>query len=466
MRPLGIHCNPKRGVSHTKNGSLNCKATNSRAAKSTYRAETPVVAMISRFISPKRHLFAHLAQHEANNSATVTPSACCDGDAALSRAPKIDLSPDSACSVVSADLPPDLARQLSQRPRIPQTPALFLRLVRPNEKTGTEGPPIFGSYSLGGDTLQFVPQFPLSGWRALSRGDVPPGQKPERTDYSLPAVALTDVLPHVVKVYPSSETVPANLLKFYIYFSEPVRQSNQIFDQLHILDENGKTVYDPWRRFQQWSDDGKRLTLWIHPGRVKQGVNLREDFGAVLQPGHKYTLVIDAEVTDLAGRPMSCASKNTFAAAAEDHERLSLDKWDVKSPKAGTREPLLVTFPRPLDYALMKRLIAVRGRTLGEPVDGLRRTRRWRKIVFVPSRPALVGGCAHGQCLHELLEDLAGNTPVRVFDTDMQHPDTRPGVMSIRFIPEVILLRVPSCLQPKSAMNAKTLAGCLRGNPI
>src|SRR6185437_10679306 len=159
-------------------------------------------------------------------------------------------------------------------------------------------------------------------------------------------------------------------LKFYIHFSNPVRQSDRIFDQLHILDDAGKPVYDPWRRFQQWSGDGKRLTLWVHPGRVKQGVNLREDFGPVLKPDHKYTLVIDADVQDLSGQPLSAKFEKHFTAIVEDHERLLLDHWKLTPPKAGTRDPLLITFDKPLDRALMQRLISVRQES-GKIIEGI-----------------------------------------------------------------------------------------------
>jgi len=40
------------------------------------------------------------------------------------------------------------------------------------------------------------------------------------------------------------------------------------------------------------SGDAKRLSLWIHPGRIKNGVNLREELGPVLEPNRKYTLVL------------------------------------------------------------------------------------------------------------------------------------------------------------------------------
>ena len=41
----------------------------------------------------------------------------------------------------------------------------------------------------------------------------------------------------------------------------------------------------PFRETELWSEDGRRLTLWLHPGRQKTGVNLNTEIGPVLDPG-------------------------------------------------------------------------------------------------------------------------------------------------------------------------------------
>ena len=291
---------------------------------------------------------------------------------------------------------------------------------------------MFGVYSLRGTTLRFIADAQMTGEGLFRIVLSIPGEM-RRAELFEMKVHRPAPFVHVEKVFPSSTTLPANLLKFYVHFSYPVRQTDHIFDQIHILDENGKTVYDPWRRFQQWSDDGRRLTLWIHPGRVKQGVNLREDFGPVLQPNRKYTLVVDADVLDLSGQPLKARFEKSFTAGPEDHDRLSLDSWRVTPPKSGTRDPLIVTFPKPLDRALMQRLITVH-RGSDAAVEGQNKPgddeTSWS---FIPAQP----WSAEAYTLHvnDLLEDLAGNTPIRVFDSDMQHPATGPTTTSIHFSP-------------------------------
>ena len=50
----------------------------------------------------------------------------------------------------------------------------------------------------------------------------------------------------VTKVYPSGDVLPANHLKFYLYFSKPMRGGPDLFQYLRIEDADGKAVYDPW----------------------------------------------------------------------------------------------------------------------------------------------------------------------------------------------------------------------------
>src|SRR6186713_2761613 len=85
-------------------------------------------------------------------------------------------------------------------------------------------------------------------------------------------VADTPAAPRVDAVYPSAATLPANHLKFYIHFSAPMRQG-VFLDHCKLLDDHGRMIMtEPFRETELWSEDGKRLTLWLHPGRQKTGV--------------------------------------------------------------------------------------------------------------------------------------------------------------------------------------------------
>lgn len=56
-----------------------------------------------------------------------------------------------------------------------------------------------------------------------------------------------------------------------------------------------------------WDPEGRRLTLFLHPGRIKRGVAMHEALGLALRPGRRYRLVVDREAED-AGATTCCAS--------------------------------------------------------------------------------------------------------------------------------------------------------------
>jgi hypothetical protein len=345
----------------------------------------------------------------------------------------IDSDRDPARPTFTIALPPDVARKLSEANVRPAEGARYLRVTRIDEATGSEGPPIFGAYRLVGNALQFQPEFRLGAAARYRITAEVPGQPTLYSDYRV-NVAASDALPPAIeRTYPTADALPANLLKFYVHFSRPMRQTDAVFNRIHILDDQGLPVHDPWRRFQQWSDDGKRLTLWIHPGRVKRGVNLREDLGPVLVPGKSYTLQFEPTLDDLSGQPLGKPFSKSFTATAEDHERVLPEKWTLVAPPAGGREPLTITFPKPLDHALLQRLLAVRN-AAGQAVEGAVEVPAGETAWHFRPATAWAAGQEYTVEIDPLLEDLAGNTPLRVFDTDMQEAEPKqPPVLKLTF---------------------------------
>lgn len=337
---------------------------------------------------------------------------------------------DPRSLIISASLPANVAAALPEGPVPAETAGPILHFAR-LESDGREGPPLFGEYERKGTSLRFTPEFRLAAGARYRATLTLPNQPPASTEYIVPAAAI-EAPARVERIYPSADHLPANLLKFYIHFSRPMRQTDAIFDQIHIIDTNLDPVSDPWRRFPQWSDDGKRLTLWIHPGRVKRGVNLREEIGPVLVPERQYRLVVDRAVEDVEGRPLGESFTKSFTAMPEDHARISLRDWKVEAPHAKTREPLKIVFPKALDAALLLRFISVQvgsGQTCrGGIAVGANET-TW---TFCPEAP-WVAGMDYSIRVDELMEDLAGNTPVRVFDSEIGKDEQGVGETRLVF---------------------------------
>ena len=72
-----------------------------------------------------------------------------------------------------------------------------------------------------------------------------------------------------VDVYPTAQVLPENLLRFYVYYPRAMAPSVGLSDIL-LLDADGTPmdgVFLPTRE-DLWSQDRRRLTVLMDPGRV------------------------------------------------------------------------------------------------------------------------------------------------------------------------------------------------------
>ncbi|MCA9016720.1 MAG: hypothetical protein KDA77_15410, partial [Planctomycetaceae bacterium] len=247
--------------------------------------------------------------------------------------------------------------------------------------------------------------------------------KAERRLIKTYAIPLPDSKPpRVTAVYPSSNELPANHLKFYIQFSEPMQQGD-IFDYFSLFNKTqNRLVPRPFRHTELWSPDGKQLTLWFHPGRQKVGVNLNVELGAILNEGQEYELRINPKWAALSGHPLGKEVKKTFTAVAMDERQPDIFQWKSIKPAPGTRDPLVCKLNEPLDYALLLSQMTV-GDFNGKPVPGkielAENESVWR---FIPDQPWQVG--VYQLVVGSVLEDLAGNSIARPFAIDLSKQQT------------------------------------------
>ncbi len=87
-------------------------------------------------------------------------------------------------------------------------------------------------------------------------------------------------------IYPSTDTLPANTLKLYIYFSAPMRRG-EAWQHIRLLDEHGAPVELPFLEIDQelWDTTNTRLTVLFDPGRIKRGLLPLNESGPNIQEG-------------------------------------------------------------------------------------------------------------------------------------------------------------------------------------
>ncbi len=156
--------------------------------------------------------------------------------------------------------------------------------------------------------------------------------------------------------------------------------------------------------------------MFFDPGRQKRGILPNEEMGRSLVAGRAYTLIVSREWLDADGMPLKEEFRRRFTVGPPDERPLDQHTWRVDRPRAGTRDPLSVTFPEPLDHGLLQRALGVadtNGRILqGEQRVSAQET-RWE---FVPAA-AWRSGDYFLQAL-TILEDMAGNRIGRAFEVD------------------------------------------------
>jgi hypothetical protein len=295
--------------------------------------------------------------------------------------------------------------------------------------TSIEGlQPIAGRFEVKEDRIFFEPRFPFVDGAEYALLVLDPGAAgivSEVLSIRRPAPA-GEPATEVLGIYPSAGDVPLNLLKLYVYFSAPMsegRAGRAVHVRRADTGEQLEGVFLP-SKTELWDRERRRLTLLLDPGRIKRGLAPNEEAGYPLTEGVPIAVHIDAAFRDAAGLPLSAAAERRYAVGPAERTRVDPARWRLDYPAPDTTEPLVVVFDRPLDHALLLHCLRVHD-AAGRPLAGSAaigaEEQSWR---FEPasswevSRYALV--------VDPRLEDLAGNSVVRVFDRDLLRPEDAP----------------------------------------
>ena len=305
-------------------------------------------------------------------------------------------------------------------------------MLRVTVESGTEDlPAVAGSYEVANGTLRFVPAFPLDP-RVAHRVVFDPTRLPRRlgsaatepwrsqpTELAIAATAhQAPPTTRVTQVFPN-DILLENQLRIYIHFSAPMG-TQRTNDDVHLRNDEGDVVEDAFLPLDVglWNAERTRYTLLFDPGRVKRGILPNREMGRPLESGRRYTLVVDRAWRDAQGQQLAETFQREFHVVPGVFEPIVPAEWHLEAPPAGTREPLSVAFPRPLDHAIVKRALFV-AEADGHLLDGATAVNdastQW---TFVPRSGWNSGEYVLGTLA--ILEDPAGNRVGRAFDFDLR----------------------------------------------
>lgn len=270
--------------------------------------------------------------------------------------------------------------------------------------------PVMGRVEQEPDRLVFVPALPLLPGQKYQAEWLSKDGAIRQVEFELKAAPGRRP---VVSLLPQAR-LPANALKIYLSFSEPMEQG-VFLERLKLLDARGQEIGGPFRETELWSPDGKRLTVWFHPGRQKTGVNLNEDEGPVLKADSRCTLVVDGRWRSTAGAALGEDVLFEFETGPADHQMPDMSRWAITLPRAGSLEPLVVRFDEPLDPAMLTQALRVqqKGGATAVRVTVPASGEEWRAVPLAAWQAG-----DHELLADPLLEDLAGNSLTRLFEQE------------------------------------------------
>lgn len=238
-------------------------------------------------------------------------------------------------------------------------------------------------------------------------------------------VDSSKTLPSLHAIYPSQDTLPLNLLKIYLEFNQPMREGQSI-KYVTLLKNGRDTVSSVFLDLQPelWNRERTLLTLWLDPGRIKRDLQPNQRMGEPLNPNTSYRITISKTWNDIFGNTLQRDYHKDFFVRDRDSIPPDQSKWTIKTPDAGTQDPVYIHFHEPIDFVLVYEAIRITDKD-GNIVSGKAQLLKEEMVLsFIPD-----ANWALGEYFVESesrLEDLAGNNLNRPFDRDLQQQSKVP----------------------------------------
>ncbi|MEM7382658.1 MAG: hypothetical protein AAF361_15930, partial [Bacteroidota bacterium] len=167
--------------------------------------------------------------------------------------------------------------------------------------------------------------------------------------------------PEVLTIYPTRDTLPENLLKMYVVFSEPMQQVGNALDFIRVFDETEQQEVQVFLELESelWNAEHDRLTLWLDPGRIKTDLIPNKEQGLPVKQGHNYRIEIDQAWRSAKGIALKESYSKEFYVDRRDVLKPDPKAWEILTPASGSKQELTLRFGESLDGILTKESVAV-----------------------------------------------------------------------------------------------------------
>ncbi|XOV94407.1 MAG: Ig-like domain-containing protein [Bacteroidota bacterium] len=280
--------------------------------------------------------------------------------------------------------------------------------------SGTDQP-ILGNIKLLDGVVEFMPAIPFK--RSLSYEVNYEGKRID--EFKIPEGSAFSS-PKLVKIYPTLDTVPENLLKIHLVFSEKMSELHSS-NYVSLLNAQGDTLNHIFLKLdpELWNYDQTVLTLWLEPGRIKKSLLPNILDGIPIEEGNQYSIAVSYKWKSAKGVPLKESVIKTFYVGRRDEVMPHISTWEIQAPKSSSLDPLILNFNEALDYTsllgsflIMKEDQEIAGRYSVEET----------RIQFIPESNWTTGN--YTIKIDGSIEDLAANNLNRLFDRDLLKDST------------------------------------------
>lgn len=235
-------------------------------------------------------------------------------------------------------------------------------------------------------------------------------------EFIIPSEEIADP-PRVLACYPRLDSLPENLLKMYLVFSQPMSEG---FSGKYISVINGAdTLHDVFLNLtpELWNEDRTIITIWLDPGRIKRDLQPNLRLGSPLKKGKKYRLLVSHDWKDARGISMITDFTKLFVAGPRDSISPDPKHWKLNLPEKNTNKALDIFIDEAVDHFLLLECLYIKNDD-GGIVKGTLQVDSTDKIYsFLPAASWSAGN--YSLVIESRLEDLAGNNLNRPFDRDI-----------------------------------------------
>ncbi|MEM7561536.1 MAG: hypothetical protein AAF353_00660 [Pseudomonadota bacterium] len=220
--------------------------------------------------------------------------------------------------------------------------------------------------------------------------------------------------PRVIAMIPESTILPANTLRIYLEFDQPMARGH-VRDFIQFIDANGFVDRHAFLnlRTELWNDQQTRVSLLFDPGRLKKDVGPNKEIGTPLVAGERYSIQVLKGMKSAAGLPLTESSVFEFDAVKSERTNIDPSRWALGIPHSGSISPLSLGFNRTMDSENIKHTLWVRSAD-NQIIEG-EVTQSHQRWMFTPESIWKSGN--YEIVIHHSMEDIAGNRVSHGFDS-------------------------------------------------